>query len=176
MGLDSWLGIVGRAFRCRTVPSSQGSLQLGRGFRNGETPPSNRAFHKLESSRSRRPTHQWMAIFADNSQGSLLCAQFTLVHGHLLMTVSGRSAERMGSAGRSCLRASAMMRVANAGLACVAKTGGQAAGANPGSCASSRSRSRPPYTALRCPEQAKADDDLRESRSLKRRGSTFTKR
>jgi hypothetical protein len=29
-----------------------------------------------------------MAIFADNSQGSLLCAQFTLVHGHLLMTVS----------------------------------------------------------------------------------------
>jgi hypothetical protein len=88
MGLDSWLGIVGRAFRCRTVPSSQGSLQLGRGFRNGETPPSNRAFHKLESSRSRRPTHQWMAIFADNSQGSLLCAQFTLIHGHLLMTVS----------------------------------------------------------------------------------------
>jgi hypothetical protein len=37
MGLDSWLGIAGRAFRCRTVPS-KGSLQLDRGLRNSETP------------------------------------------------------------------------------------------------------------------------------------------
>ena len=44
------------------------SLQLRRGFGNGATPPSNGAFHKLESSHS-----HLMAIFAANSRGSLLC-------------------------------------------------------------------------------------------------------
>ena len=34
-------------------------------------PPSNRAFHKPESSHSRRPIHHLMAIFAYNSQGPL---------------------------------------------------------------------------------------------------------
>ncbi|HEY5704908.1 MAG TPA: hypothetical protein VIS96_04975 [Terrimicrobiaceae bacterium] len=72
-GLDRRFEIVGKAFKFRTVPSSQGIPQLGRGLRNGEIPPSNQAFHKPASSRSQQPTRQWMAIFADNSQGTLLC-------------------------------------------------------------------------------------------------------
>jgi hypothetical protein len=73
--LWDWIGGLKSAglFKRLFAPSSQGSPQLGRDFRNGATPPSNRAFHKPESSRSRRPTHQWLAIFADNSQGSWLC-------------------------------------------------------------------------------------------------------
>ncbi len=51
-----------------------------RGFRNGEIPPSAiGAFHKPASSRSQRTTRQWMAIFADNSQGSLLCCPLSLI-------------------------------------------------------------------------------------------------
>ena len=73
--LWDWIGglkISAGLFKFRTVPSSQGIPQLGRGFRNGEIPSSNQAFHKPASSRSQRPTRPWMAIFADNSQGSLL--------------------------------------------------------------------------------------------------------
>ena len=74
-------------FKCRTFPSSQESPQLGRGFRNGEIPPSHRAFHKPASSRSQRPTRQWMAIFAENSQDLCFVAQLTfsdLVGGCIL--------------------------------------------------------------------------------------------
>jgi len=74
--LWDWIGglkISAGLFKFRTVPSSQGIPQLRRGFRNGEIPPSNQAFRKPASSRSQRPTRQWMAIFADNSQGPLLC-------------------------------------------------------------------------------------------------------